>query len=104
MAQVVPLKWYGSFANWGGPLASGESDHWWAAGGDWGRENRFYLFSAFGDGTVPAEIEVLHVSHYSSGGLEGNIVEETHFEIRNNGSAGPVFYYFYMAWSDPITV
>jgi len=47
MAQVVPLNWQGSFLNFGGPLASGASDFWWASGGDWGRENRFYLFSVF---------------------------------------------------------
>jgi hypothetical protein len=103
MAQVVPLNWYGSFANFGGPLASGDTHYWWAAGGDWGRENRFYLFSAFCDGSIAADIEVAHVSHYRR--LDnGNIVDETHFEIHNKGSSAPVYYYFYMAWSDAINV
>ena len=103
MAQVVPLNWSGSFANFGGPLGSGESQFWQASGGAWGRENWFYLFSAFCDGSVAADIEVLHVSHFRA--LDGgNIVDETHFEIHNNGSAEPVYYYFYMAWSDPINV
>lgn len=103
MAQVVPLNWYGSFANFGGPLASGDTHYWWARGGDWGRENRFYLFSAFCDGSIAADIEVQHVSHYRT--LDtGNIVDETHFEIHNKGSDAPVYYYFYMAWSDPINV
>jgi len=102
MAQVVPLKWSGSFANSGGPLAPGESHFWWA-NGDWGRENRFYLFSAFCDGSIAADIEVRNVSHFRR--LDGpNIFDETHFEIFNKGSAGPVFYFFYIAWSDPINV
>src|SRR6478672_8169780 len=79
MAQVVPLNWAGSFVNWGGPLASGDTHHWWAAGGAWGRENRFYLFSAFADGSVEADVEVTHVSHYRR--LDnGNLVDETHFD------------------------
>jgi hypothetical protein len=103
MAQVVPLNWAGSFVNFGGPLASGATDYWWAAGGAWGRENRFYVFSAFCDGSIAADIEVAHVSHYRR--LDGsNIVDETHFEIHNKGSAEPVYYYFYMGWSDPINV
>ena len=103
MAQVVPLNWQGSFASFGGPLASGGTDFWFATGGDWGRENRFYLLSAFCDGSVAADIEVQHVSHFRK--LEGgNIVDETHFQIHNNGSAEQVFYFFYMAWSDPINV
>jgi hypothetical protein len=103
MAQVVPLNWSGSFAGWGGPLSSGQSA-FWVASGDWGKENRFYLFSAFCDGSVAAEIEVAHVSHFRSLQPDGSILDETHFQIQNNGSDQPVYYYFYIAWSDPIKV
>lgn len=101
---VVPLNWRGSFANFGGPLASGETHFWQASGGDWGRENRFYLFSAFCDGSIAADIEVQHVSHFRELAADGSIIDQTHFQIHNNGSAQPVFYFFYMAWSDPINV
>jgi hypothetical protein len=94
MVQVVPLNWLGSFCNFGGPLAPGESDHWWTAGGDWGRENRLYLFTAYCDGG--AEIAVRNITHYRGGH------DETHFEIHNDGAGEPVYYYFYIAWSDPI--
>ncbi|WP_328395566.1 hypothetical protein [Nocardia sp. NBC_00416] len=98
MAQVVPLNWVGSFCNFGGPLASGETDYWWAAGGDWGRDNRAYLFTAFCDGSVAAEIVVRNIGHYRSGH------DETRFEIHNSGSSQPVYYYFYIAWSSPIEI
>jgi hypothetical protein len=102
MAQTVPLNWQGRFENFGGPLASGDT-HYWRAWGDFGRENRFYLFSAFCDGSVAADIEVAHVSHFRK--LDGGqIIDETHFEIHNKGSDAPVYYYFYIAWSDPINV
>jgi hypothetical protein len=103
MAQVVPLNWQGSFLGFGGPLASGTADFWWASGGDWGRENRFYLFSAFCDGSIAADIEVTNVSHFRR--LDGaNIYDETRFEVHNKGSDAPVEYFIYMAWSDPINV
>jgi hypothetical protein len=104
MAQVVPLNWVGSFASFGGPLASGQSHFWQASGGAWGRENRFYLFSAFCDGSIAADIEVMHVSHFRTLGGSGQIIDQTRFEIHNNGSDAPVNCYFYMAWSDPINV
>jgi hypothetical protein len=73
------------------------------AGRGLGKGERFYLFSAFCDGSIAADIEVAHVSHYRR--LDGpNIFDETHFEIHNKGSDAPVYYYFYMAWSDPINV
>jgi hypothetical protein len=101
--QAVPLTWSGQFLNFAGPLASGDSDSWLATG-TFGQENRFYVFSAFSDGTVAAELEVQHVSHYrrSDG---GSLVDETHFEVHNRGSAEPVTqYYVYIAWSDPVNV
>lgn len=105
MAQTVPLNWSGRYENSGGPLASGDT-HYWRAWGDFGKENRFYLFSVFTDGQVAAEVEVAHVAHYRKppdGGV-GPFVDETHFQIHNNGSDAPVYYYFYIAWSDPINV
>jgi hypothetical protein len=102
MAQIVPLNWAGRFENFGGPLASGETHDWWGSG-FLGNENRFYMFSAFCEGNVAAEIEVQHVSHYRRED-GGKIVDETHFQIHNNGSDAPVYYYFYAAWSDPINV
>ena len=84
-------------------MGSGQSDFWVASGG-WGAENRFYLFSAFCEGEVAAEIEVAHVSHFRALQADGSILDETHFEIHNNGSDQPVPYYFYIAWSDPINV
>jgi hypothetical protein len=75
----------------------------WASGGDWGRENRFYLFTAFCDGSIAADIEVTKVSHFRR--LDGaNIHDETRFEVHNKGSDAPVEYFIYMAWSDPINV
>jgi hypothetical protein len=100
MAVTVPLNWQGRFENFGGPLASGET-HYWTGWGFLGEENRFYLFSAFSDGA--ADIEVTNVSHFRNL-VGGQIVDETHFEIHNKGSAAPVYYYFYVAWSDPINV
>jgi hypothetical protein len=104
MAQIVPLNWKGAFANFGGPLASEATDYWWARGGEWGRENRLYVFSAFCDGPVAADIEVRSVSHYRRLQPDGSLFDETHFEIHNKGSDAPVYYYFYMGWSDPINV
>jgi len=100
MAQVVPLNWRGSFVSWGGPLASGDTHSWWAAGGEWGQFNRFYLFSVFGDGSVPATFGVRNIRHRRTAG--GG--DETNFEIHNYGSDAPAYYYFYMAWTDPINV
>jgi hypothetical protein len=102
MAQVVPLKWQGQFGSFGGPLASGAADGWIGTG-TFGAENRFFVFNAFCEGNVAADIEVRHVSHFRR--LEGgNIIDETHFEIFNRGSAEPVNYFFYIGWSDPINV
>ena len=101
--NIVPLNWSGQFGGYSGPLASGASDHWWGDG-VFGRENRFYLFTASCEGEVAAEIEVRNVSHYRRTDNNGQFVDETHFEIHNNGSAEPVYYFFYVAWSDPINV
>jgi hypothetical protein len=103
MAQTVPLSWSGSFASFGGPLASGGT-HSWRAWGDWGQFNRFYLFSAFSDGSVACDIQVQNVSHAQSHDANGKPVDETHFEIHNRHSDGPVMYYFYIAWTTPIEV
>ncbi|HEX3339907.1 MAG TPA: hypothetical protein VHT68_12135 [Pseudolabrys sp.] len=100
--STVPLSWSGRFENFGGPLASGDTDQW-VGWGFLGQENRFYQFTAFCDGSVAADIEVTNVSHYRR--LDnGTIVDETHFDIHNKGSDAPVMYYFYSAWSDPINV
>jgi hypothetical protein len=103
MPQVVPLKWQGRFGSFGGPLASGASDPWIGTG-IFGAENRFYVFNAFCEGEVAAEIEVRNVSHFRRLDASGRFVDETHFEIFNKGSAAPVPYYFYIGWSDPINV
>ena len=103
MAQAVALGWTGQYAGMGGPLASGASDPW-VAWGDWGQENRFYSVTAFCDGSIAADIQVVNLSHYRVLNPDGTITDETHFQIRNNGSPAPVYYYFYYAWSDPINV
>ena len=41
------------------------------------------------------------MSHFRGLDGDGNLVDETHYEIHNNGSAEPVNYFFYIAWSDP---
>jgi hypothetical protein len=103
MPHVVPLNWSGSFGGYGGPLASGESHHWWG-NGVFGDANRFYLITASCEGAVAAEISVRNLSHYRRTDSTGRFVDETHFDIHNNGSAEPVYYYFYVAWSTPINV
>lgn len=68
-----------------------------------GKRESFLPVSALCDGSIAADIEVARVSHYRR--LDnGGIFDETHFEIHTKGSAAPVMYYFYMAWSDPINV
>jgi hypothetical protein len=102
MAQTVPLNWYGSFAAYAGPLASGQTDHW-IGNGDWGRENRFFLFTACCEGVIAAELEIVDLSHYRT--QEGaSFKDETHFGVRNNGSGAPVYYFIYIAWTSPINV
>ncbi len=102
MAQTVPLNWQGRFGNFGGPLASGDTDYW-VGTGVFGDINRFYVFSAFCDGSIAADIEVRSVSHFRTL-IDGQIHDETRFQIHNKGSPAPVYYYFYMAWTDQINV
>ncbi len=69
-----------------------------------GKINRFYLFSAFSDFAVLANIQVTDVWSVTGTAADGTPIEETHFNIHNRGSATPVSYYFYMSWTDGINV
>jgi hypothetical protein len=106
MAQVVPLNWSGSYCTYGGPIAPGQSGYFYARYGDWGQINRFYLFQAFTDGTVDADVQVQNVSLHQrpDPSQPGGVYGETLFEIHVNSAPQPVMVYCYIAWSDPINV
>ena len=99
----VPLNWQGSYIASGGPLEQGWTHDWWATG-VWGKENRFYVFSVFAEGPPAGDIEVRSVSHFRRLREDGTLDDQTHFEVHNKASDGPIYYHIYIGWSDPINV
>jgi hypothetical protein len=104
MAQVVPLNWQGSFGGYAGPLNSGDSANWFYHGSVVADPERFVLVSVSCEGNVAGTLEVQNLSHFRTTNPDGTIYDRTEFDIVNVGSDAPVFYFWYVAWSDAITV